>query len=146
MRTHPSLSTLCDNDLVRGLERLCGAEREAMGAVLWHLVEVERRQLYLERGYGSLYDFCTGHLEYSRSAAGRRITAARCLGRYPRVAGMLQRGSINLCTLSLVAGMLTPENHRAVLTRITGMAYRDVQWLVARHNPQGAVRDRVRPI
>ncbi len=146
MRTSKSLKTLSNNELVRKLERLSGTERELLVQMLRYLVEVERRELYSPRGYSSLHEFCTGHLKYSGAAASRRITAARCLRRYRCVAGMLLRGEINLSVLSLVADMLTPENYREVLSKMKGRSYRDVQRLVARHNPKQAVRDRVKPV
>ncbi len=71
-----SLGTLSDNSLVRQLEYLRGRERKVLVAVLRHLVEMERRRLYLPRGYSSLFEFCTQHLKYSRSAAGRRIATS----------------------------------------------------------------------
>jgi len=141
-----TLISLSDSELIKRLERLCDSERELMVTMLRYLIEVEKRELYIDRGYGSLYEFCTGHLKYSGSAAHRRITAARCLGRYPRIAPMLRRGEINLSVLSLVADLLTPENHRTVLDAIKGRSYRDVERLTARFRPQRAARERVKPV
>jgi hypothetical protein len=53
-------------------------ERKVTLGVLLLLVEMERRRLHRER-YSSLFAYCTDRLGYSRSAAGRRIAAARCL-------------------------------------------------------------------
>ncbi len=141
-----SLTKLTDNELVRRLERLCGTEREILVTVLRYLIEVESRELYLLRGYSSLHEFCTGHLKYSSTAAGRRIGAARCVKRYPHVASMLLRGEINLSVLSLVTGMLTEGNYRDILSRMKGRSYREVERLVARYRPTRGVRDRVRPV
>ena len=146
MKSSKSLTNLSDNVLVRKLERLSGTERELLVTMLRYLIEVEHRELYLPRGYRSLHEFCTGHLKYSGAAASRRITAARCLKKYPRIAGMLLRGEINLSVLSLVADMLTRENYRDILSSIKGRSYREVERLVARHRPQREVRDRVKPV
>ena len=110
------------------------------------MIEVKRRELYLPRGYNSLHEFCTGHLKYSGASASRRITAARCMKKYPRIAGMLLRGEINLSVLNLVADMLTKENYRDILSGIKGRSYRDVRRLVARYNPEEEIRDRVNPV
>ena len=107
---------------------------------------MERRELYSPRGYSSLHEFCTGHLKYSGAAASRRITAARCVKRYPRIAGMLLRGEINPSTLNLVADMLDKQNYREILSRIKGRSYREVSRLVARYRPQREIRDRVKPV
>jgi hypothetical protein len=49
------LSTLSDVELVARLPALVEAERHAMADVIEHLVEVERRRLYLEHATSSLY-------------------------------------------------------------------------------------------
>ena len=141
-----SITKLTDNELVKKLEKLGGTERELLVKMLGYLIEVERRELYLPRGYRSLYEFCTGHLKYSGASASRRIAAARCMKKYPRIAGMLLRGEINLSVLNLVADMLTKENCRDILSGIKGRSYRDVRRLVARYNPEEEIRDRVKPV
>ncbi|UCF06448.1 MAG: hypothetical protein JSV33_05310 [bacterium] len=114
--------------------------------ILRYLWEVDRRRLYLPRGYSSLFEFCTGYLKYSRSAAGKRIRAARHLARFPKVAGILLSGEIDLCVLSLVSGILTRENAGETLSWIKGRSFREVELLVSRHRPERMLRDRVKPV
>ncbi|UCF04986.1 MAG: hypothetical protein JSV33_13850, partial [bacterium] len=56
-----------DRDLLGRIERLRGRERAVLVEILRCLAEIDRRRLYLPRGYGSLFEFCTGYLHYSRS-------------------------------------------------------------------------------
>lgn len=84
-----SLKALSDTSLLAELEELRGKECAVVLEALACLWEVERRRIYVPRGYPSLFDFCTGHLGYSKSAAIRRIRAARCIGRFPQVGDML---------------------------------------------------------
>jgi len=63
------ISTLTDGELLEKISRLRATEKKIELSMLLYLVEVECRSLDLSRGYSSLYDFCTGHLKYSRSVA-----------------------------------------------------------------------------
>ncbi len=141
-----SLKGLSDTALLAGLEGLRGKERAVVLKILVYLREVERRRIYEPRGYSSLFDFCTGHLVYSKSAAIRRIRTARCIGRFPPVGDMLLSGELNLSVVSMVADILATENVDGILDRIMGKSFRDVELLVARHRPGGTIRDRVKPI
>lgn len=67
-----SLKKLSDSALLSRLEKVRGTERVAEHRVVLYLAGVERRKRYLPRGYGSLFEFCTDYLKYSRSSTGRR--------------------------------------------------------------------------
>ena len=121
-----SLSTISDNRLVRQIESLRGKERKVLAGVLRHLIEIERRRLYLPRGYSSLFEFCTQHLKYSRSAAGRRIAAVRALAKFPSLEGYILKGEINLYALSLISGILTEDNFAQVISGIRNRSTRAV--------------------
>ncbi len=141
-----ALRKLSDSTLLTRLERLCGTEREVQLNILYHLIEIDWRRLYLSMGYASLFEFSTGYLKYSNSAAGRRIGAARCIGRFPEVAEMFVAGEINLTPMALISGILTKENYREILDWVKGRPFRDVEMLVSRHRPERYLRDRVRPV
>jgi hypothetical protein len=141
-----SPGTLSDNRLIRQVEFLRGKEREVLAGVLRHLDELERRRLYLPRGYSSLFEFCTQHLKYSRSAAGRRIASARTLARFPMLEEYLLKGEINLYSLSLVSGILTEKNFRKVLHGIRNRSTREVEALAAAYRPGRVLKDRVKPV
>ena len=75
----PNLKSLSDKELLSRVSDLARKERLTTLDVLFHVAEVDRRKLYLKLGYGTLFDYCARHLNYSSSSAGRRIHAARCL-------------------------------------------------------------------
>ncbi len=141
-----SLGTLSDNRLIRQLESLRGKERKILAGVLRHLIEMEKRRLFLPRGYSSLFEFCTQHLKYSRSAAGRRIAAARTLAKFPSLEEYLLNGEINLYSLSLVSGILTGQNLKQVISGIRNRSTREVEALVAGFRPGRILKDRVRTV
>ncbi len=109
-------------------------ERRLEVLVLHGLVEVERRRLHLDRGYGSLFACCVEALGYCESAAGRRIAAARALRRCPRIEGMLLAGEVRLSTVAMAAREM--EKDEGVLDQIRGKTQRQVaEILAARGTP-----------
>jgi hypothetical protein len=141
-----SLKKLSDDDLLKRLKKCRGAERALLLKILRYINEVERRRLYLPRGYGSLYDFCTDYLRYSRTAAWRRIHAARCIERFPLVAEHLLSGELTLTAVAMISGILTEGNADEIISYVRGRSTRDVEMLVARRRPELMLRDRVREV
>lgn len=94
--------------------------------------KMDRRWLYLELGYPSMFAFCTEHLWYSRSAVCRRIRAARCIGKYPEAAVMVASGETRVYTLAMISGVLNRDNRRDILNRIKGGSQREAQEELAR--------------
>ncbi len=140
------LQSLSDQEILSRIHKLAARERSLTRAVLLHLNEIERRRLHLKLGYASMFDYCTSGLGYSASAAMRRIKAARCLARYPRVDVLLQENAVNLSTIAQVSDLLTEENHDEVLTRIQGKSQREVEAILAEYRPGTLPRERVRTI
>ena len=100
---------LSDPELLRSIEDLGRKEREITLEILVHLIEVERRKLHLTLGYPSLFAYCTTRLGYSESGANRRIRSARCIRDFPDVYDLLRCQEVNLSTVALFAGILTPD-------------------------------------
>ena len=141
-----SLKKLSDSDLFSRLKKYRGSERVVLVKILHCINEVERRRLYVPRGYATLYEFCTDTLKYSRSSAMRRIHAARCIERFPRIEALLLSGELTLSVVSLISRILTPENIDEILSSVRGKSSRDVEMLVSRHRPEQMLRDRVRAV
>ncbi|UCH85369.1 MAG: hypothetical protein JSW50_06695, partial [Candidatus Latescibacterota bacterium] len=108
--------------------------------------EVEKRELCLKRGYGSMFEYCVNHLEYSRSAAGRRIQTARCIKRFPELRAALRNNAMNLTTVGLIAPVITEANKKTLLIRVQGKPQDKVEAIVAGYRPPVAFRDRVKPV
>jgi hypothetical protein len=142
------LTQLTDTELERRLGATLAGERAAMIEFLLHLGEFDRRRTYLDRGYPSLFDYCTGALLLSKAAAFRRITAARLLRRFPAAADHILDGRLCLTTLAELRDLLTEENSEDVLRRTSGLTREQVQALVAASRPAPVDRppDTVRPL
>ena len=141
-----SLRSLSDSEFLTRIQHLVRRERRITLLVLDHLNELERRGLHLKLGYSSLFDYCTGPLGYSASAAVRRIKTARCLVRFPQLAQLLEINVVNLSTIAQISGILRDDNADDLLTRIRGKSQREVEAIVAEYQPGAMPRDRVRTI
>lgn len=98
-----SLSLLNDFELETSLKDLVYKERKLLHIILEHIKEIDRRKVYLERAYSSLYEYLVKELNYSGSAAMRRIEAARLLRDVPLMKDKIQNGTINLSQIGELA-------------------------------------------
>jgi len=145
--TQPNtIRKLSDSALLKRLNTLAERERVTTLEILLHLSEVDRRELYLAQGFSSLFAYCTGHLGFSESAAGRRVRAARCTGKHPEICALLRTNEVNISTVSKIAGFIDGKNKRALLNAIRGKSQREVDRVVAWYQPGRRIRDRVRPV
>ncbi|PIS10446.1 MAG: hypothetical protein COT73_09425 [Bdellovibrio sp. CG10_big_fil_rev_8_21_14_0_10_47_8] len=75
-------------------------ERKITVEIIQLLEEVSRRKIYLERGYGSLIEYCIKKLGYSESAAYRRIAAMQVAKDLPQVKTAISEGRLNLASVA----------------------------------------------
>ena len=108
---------LSDSDLVERLPALVQAERGAMADVIEHLVEMERRRLYLRLAFSSLYRYCIERLGYPEDAALKRHRVAKLALRLPQVLDELRAGTIHLTGLFLLSTYLTEDTRQRCSAR-----------------------------
>src|SRR5690349_17009947 len=65
-----------------------------------HLCEIERRNLFCDVGYGSLFDYAVHELKYSEGQASRRINAMRLIKEIPQVEKSIANGELNLTNVA----------------------------------------------
>jgi 5-methylcytosine-specific restriction endonuclease McrA len=140
------LSQLSDSQLIKRLDALVQKERVTTLEVIHHIIEFDRRKLYLGIGYGSLHKYCILHLGFSEPAAMRRIQAARCIVNFPEIDPLLAKNELNLTGVCKLAGILSEENKGEVLQEARCRSSRQIDEIVARYHPAKDVRDRVCPI
>jgi hypothetical protein len=78
-------------------------EAKATRQVLLHMMEIERREIHLARGYGSLHSFAVEVLGYSDGSAARRVAAMRLIREMPETAEQLVQGTLTLETMSTLS-------------------------------------------
>jgi hypothetical protein len=141
-----ALSSLTDGELVTRLTGLVAAERQSTADVIEHLVEVQRRRLYLSQRVGSLYAYCMKELGYDEDAALKRNRVAKLAVRLPQVLDELRAGKMHLTGLFLLAGHLTEANAAALLAEARGKSRRQIEELIARWFPRPDVPASIEPL
>ncbi len=113
---------LTNQELELRLKDFVSKERFLLHIILDHIKEVDRRKLYLERAYSSLYEYLVKELGYSGSAAIRRQEAARMIVQIPELGHKIQSGSINLtqiCELSRAIKLKEKLKYKETLDKKT---------------------------
>lgn len=142
-----SLRALSDDDLLARLDALTAQERESTVDVVEHLMEVDRRELAIDRAYPSLFAYCVKKLGYSEGAAFSRIRAARAAAGFPDVLTRLRTGGLHLEAVVRLYPYLDQDNSRELLDRASGASKREVLSLVAQLQTEpGALRDVIVPV
>jgi len=131
-----SLRSLPDDLLLARLRELVRADRLRCTELLLHLGELDRRRLYRDVGYSSMYEYCRGHLAMSEDEAYRRIRVARLARRCPVVLECIEDGRLTLSSAYLLAPYLTSENHRELLRASEGCSNQQVRELLAARFPR----------
>ncbi|MEK7790755.1 MAG: HNH endonuclease signature motif containing protein, partial [Deltaproteobacteria bacterium] len=104
------------------------------------------RRLYAKEGYSSLFNYLRERFHYSESSAYRRIQAAKMTLIFPEVLGLIEKGKVNLTTLSLIEPHVSKENVGAIVAQVIAKSKReteailDSQFLTQRET----VRDKIR--
>lgn len=125
------LRPLSDDALLNRLELLVTREREAVADIVEHLLEAERREIVVDRGYSSLFDYCVKKLKYPEPAAYLRIRAVRAAREFPRVLADLRSGALHLDAVMRLYPHLREENSDRLLDLAAGATKREVVALVA---------------
>ena len=124
------LSHLTDKILLIETKNLVISEREATSRVLHHLKEIDRRKLYSEQKYSSLFDYCVRDLGYSEASAQRRIVAARLLGEIPEIDKKIESGLLTLSNISQMNQFFKESStsvKRGILKKIEGLSKRECE-------------------
>ena len=143
--------SLSDQDLLESTRHAARVEREATTEVLHRLREVERRRLFVDLGFPSLFEYAVGDLKYSAPSAQRRIDAMRLLRDLPELEEKLQSGSLSLSVLSQaqkffrteakIEKPLEPRAKLELLAELEGKSTREVdRELVSRSSEPLAMR------
>jgi hypothetical protein len=105
-----NLIHLSDQQLHCDTKSLASEERRVQLELLHHLLELDRRKLFLSLGFGSLFDYVVKELKYSESSAYRRIQAMRLLRDLPQVEEKLAEGSLTLTAASQLQSLFKKED------------------------------------
>jgi 5-methylcytosine-specific restriction endonuclease McrA len=141
-----NLKSLSNEVLLQNTQALVVEERKLTTQILWNLHEIQRRRLFAERGYGSLFEYAVQALGYSEAAAGRRIAAMRLLVEVPEIEPALQKGDVSLSTLSTIQHFfqrkeeqVSREEKKELVFALQGKSRRECEKELARLDPVAAL-------
>ena len=138
------LKSLADDELLAGLSSIVGRRNQITAEFLAYLAELDERQLFLDLGFSSLFEYCVEALGLCESTAGRHIAAARVCRNHPEVFAMVASGALHASALSLLRKHLTPENAAELFELCKQKSARQAEELLAVRFPRPDVRDLVR--
>lgn len=137
-------SRLTDDDLIRRTEDLVADVRAKTSDLVESLMEVDRRKLYRQFNYVSLFEYCVYTLKMSNAAAYRRIRAARAIAIYPPIGSLLRTGKLTLESIALLHPFLNDVDAGKLVTAAAGKRVWEVERLIASRRTEEPRRDVVR--
>src|ERR1700733_13043108 len=98
--TNTEILHLSNYDLIANLKTTVSTEKELTTQVMTCLAEVQRRRLFFEYGYTSLFQFCMKELGYTEVESQLRINAMRVTLEIPEVQTKIADGTLSLTAVS----------------------------------------------
>jgi hypothetical protein len=145
------LSKLTSAELIAKTQSLVTEERRITLELIDALREIERRMIFAELGYGSLYEFATRHLGLSEGSAQRRIQAMRLIRDIPDARDKLEAGELSLSNAAKVQTFWRDERLRgrthdkaAIITQVSGLSQRDCERKLHEISPRAVPDESVR--
>src|SRR5574341_743407 len=124
------------------LASLLRREQSALADFLLALADFDRRRLWQELGYTSLFHFLHRELGMSKGAAHYRKTAAELVQRAPEVIEPFRDGRLCITSIIELAKVLTPENREEVLPRFFHRSRQEAKTISAEFRPAEAAPHR----
>jgi 5-methylcytosine-specific restriction endonuclease McrA len=138
-----NIRSLEKSELLQCTRDLVALERRTTLELVEHLREIDRRLLFLELGYSSLFEFSVKHLGLSEGSAQRRVSAMKLIRDVPEAQVKLESGEITLSNASQVQAVfrstkMSVEEKKETLNKISGMTQRECQSTLLSLVPEAA--------
>jgi len=137
---------LDDHNLIASLKKAHSEERALQCYCLAMIAEVERRMLYAEAGYPSLFQYLVSVLGYSEASSLKRIQVSRLLIRFPQIFDLLNDGKVSMTVLMKLAPHTKQSNVRELLDHAIGKSVREVERMIAGIAPETPNPDQIRAL
>ncbi len=138
------ISRLTAEELWARLLHLARMERGAICDLVETLAEIDRRGLYKDHEYVSLFECCVHKLGLSEAASYRRIRAARAIKLFPPIGPLLRQGRLTLESVALLHPFLNDIDAGTLVAQASGKRVWEVERLVAMRRTEAPRRDVVR--
>jgi hypothetical protein len=136
-------NSLSDSDLLLRMPVLVLHERSAIADVIEHLVEIDRRDLYLGQACSTLAAYCRERLGYSEDEASKRVRVARFARAVPAALEELREGRIHLTGLFVLSQYANAENAGELMAEARGKTRRELEQLLAARFPKPDVEQKI---
>jgi len=146
MKKHCSLQRIDNHQLLHDFSELVDKDRRDTATMLAYIAEIDRRKLYLEHAFPSMFAFCTSRFRMSEAIAAKRIRAGRAADAFPCIFRMIACGELHLSGVHQLAGHLTEDNHKKVLQRAKHRSMREIERLIAEISPKPDVPASIRAL
>jgi hypothetical protein len=113
-----NLQHLTDKTLLNDTKNLVSKELELTTKILHHLKEIQKRRLFSELRYPSLFAYCIGELGYSEGSAQRRIVASRMLEDIPEIEAKIEGGILSLTNISQANQFFREQSIKTPLEKV----------------------------
>jgi len=140
-----SPKSISNQALPNQLKQLVEQQKSLTLSILPHLIEVERRKLYLEKAYSTLTDYCIHELGYGDSSASRCVRVARVIHQIPDVYDLLEQRRLSFSAVVQVYRVLTGQNKDHLLPRLEGKSRSEIERIMAEYEPPRKVVDHAKP-
>ena len=106
-------SLLSNSELFQKTKMAAQNEKLATLTLLEYLAEVDRRKLYTEKAYSTLFEYVSSELGYSETQTADRVNAVRLMVAVPSVKEHLKTGELTLTTASQIQRFVRAESKAA---------------------------------
>lgn len=151
-----NLQKISNDDLEKRLFEKSAEERKLTLEIIELLEEVDRRKLHLEKGYGSLIEYCIKELNYSESSAYRRISAMRIVREIPETKVAIEAGALNLVNVAKAQSFFraeaqinkvySKEDKTKILEKLKNKSSRDTEKMLLGISPENVPKERIREL
>ena len=151
-----NIKTLSNFDLENTLKKKVSLERQISVEIISLLEGASTRRLYLQKGFGSLIEYCIGELGYSESSAYRRISAMRVVKEVPQVKAALAEGRLNLVNVARAQTLFQKEAKKQkalscvekskILKTLENQSSRQAEKILLQISPEPLPQEKIREI
>ncbi len=103
------------------------------------MAEIERRKLYVERGFSSLFRFCVEGLGLTEDQACRRVAVVRAARRLPDVFPMIANGELHMTGVAKLSRFMNDESAHSLVEQAKNKS--KAEMLIATEFPGGKSSD-----
>lgn len=140
-----------DQDLLAKIKTLVQSERDLLIEILHLLREIDRRRLYCDLGFESLFAYAVQELRYSEGQASRRIQAMRLIKEIPEVEAKIASGELSLTNVQQAQSVfrdlqqanpqrvVSSEEKREILALVENKSTREAQRELIKLHPAAAM-------